>query len=276
MTIEDTGKLAEAGSVDSKDTGKLAGAGPVDDKGKDDKPVSSPDSVPWDKDPRWKAWKETQTKVQKILEENDLDDVEDLIAMVEDGKKIKGKISDPDQIDDLIEKANRLSKYEEYWKFQAEKKRRSDEDPEDTVQRLEEELRKRDFETKIEQDQRKAAEENVRTVKLFERTIKDMIDEEESMPKERKAVLAEFLGVGNEINDIDITDKKAIKRLFSVANKKFDEFEQKVIQAYLAGKRKIPVVDRAAPGVEGDKKITNLKEARSVMKERLTSLFKGE
>jgi hypothetical protein len=68
------------------------------------------------------------------------------------------------------------------------------------------------------------------------------------MPKDQTGFILEFMGVGNPANDIDITDKKAIKRLVSEAAKKKDDYDQAVIAAYLKGKGQTPKVGSAQSG----------------------------
>lgn len=240
----------------------------------------SKETVPWDKDERWQQWKKEESvlrpaaeKLNKILEANDLEDIDELIELVESGKKVKGKIQDLDTIDTLVAKAERLEKIEAYWRDKEERKKRETEEPDETIKRLEFELKKKDSRESEERKQKELAEQSKKAIAFYERSIGDLI-EETSMPKEQKAVLAEFLGVGNITNNIDITDRKAIKKVFQDAVKKFEDYDQLVIKQYLAGKKEVPIVTKTESAIDTENKVKNLKEARSIMKERFTSMFK--
>lgn len=240
----------------------------------------SKETVPWDKDERWQQWKKEEAtlrpaveKLNKLLEANDLDGIEDLVELVESGKKVKGKLQDPEMIDALIAKANKLERIEAYWKDQGERKKREEEDPEETIKRLESQLKERKSVESEERKTKELAEESKKAVVFYESSVGSLI-EDISMPKEQKVVLAEFLGIGNVTNEIDITDKKAIKKAFQDAVKKFEDYDQFVIKQYLAGKSKVPIITKTEPVVDTEKKPKNLKEARAAFKERMTSMFK--
>jgi len=248
---------------------------PGAEPGKDAK-VSEPstEKVPWHEDKRWKEWKSTEKKVESLLKKNELEDLDDLIELVESGKKVKGKLQDVDNIEQLIADSLELAKYKRYWAQQEEMKRRDTESSEDTIKRLEHELRKRDSIKQSEAEQKEQAKIAERSVRHYEASVNELLDEDESIPKERKAVMAEFLGVGNAANDIDITDRKAIRKVFKDVAKKFEAYEQAVIKAYIDGKGKVPPITPTEPAAKEEKKIATLKDARSIFKERMTSLFK--
>lgn len=259
-------------------TGQIAGAEPVIEPNEGAKP--SEDAVPWDKDERWQAWKAEEAtlkpsieKLNKILEANDLDDIEDLVELVESGKKVKGKLQDPDQIDALIAKAERLEKIEEYWKDQEERKKRDDELPADTIARLEAKLREQNKKQSEDQKSKELAEQSKKAISFYEDNVGNLI-EDSSIPKEQRDIIQEFLGVGNLSNDIDITDKRAIKKIFQDTVKKFEDYDQLVIKQYLEGKKSVPALTKTEPALNADKQVKNLKEARGILKERFTSMFK--
>ncbi len=249
---------------------------------KDAKTDSSPENVPWNKDPRFQEFiKEKKTltaaneKLQKLLKANDLEDPDDLEDLVSRGKVVKGKLKDLNQLDEIIAKANKLSQYEAYWAEQEEKKRRDTEDPESTIARLEHALMSKSHKEQQREYERLQAEQAKAAINGYDNEVKSLIKEME-MPKDQQGFILEFMGVGNPANDIDITDKKAIKKLVSEARAKKEAYDQAVIKAYLAGKGQIPKVGSAQTGTpELNKPKVYLKDARKALGETMKQMFQG-
>lgn len=280
---------------DEKNTAQ-AGAGPADDQGQKSAPptdkqgaISDPPTdkdllgqdgkpLPFDQHPKWKAAREAEKTLNKLLEANGLDDVDDLMELVESGKAVKGKLPDPDQLDDLIAKADKLERYEAYWREQEERQQREYEAPNETIARLEQQLK-----AQREQDGRKEAtrQEQARAaqaISAFEKEVATAVDAIEDIPKEQRSFFKMFLGVDNPAVEIDITDRKAIKKMVQDGIKMKAAYDQAVIDAYIKGKDSIP---RSGGGGSGDATIDNnkpkimLKDARQAMKESLSKMFGG-
>lgn len=255
------------------DTGKL----PDSPTGAGEKSETTPteEKLPFDQHPKWKEARTAAKKLNELLKANDLDDPDDLADLVARGKAVKGKIADLNQIDTLIQKSEKLDKYEAFWKDQEEKKRRETEDPDQTIARLEAALKeKHNFDQKREA-QRKQAEQAKAAISSFERDVVDQIKEMD-IPKEQTGFIKEFFGVGNPANEIDITDRKAVKRLVAEGLKKKEAYDQAVISAYLGKKESIPKV---APGggavTEPAKPKIMLKDARKALHEALQKTHGG-
>jgi len=249
---------------------------------KDAKTDSSSENVPWNKDPRFQEFIKNKKeltaaneKLQKLLKANDLEDPDDLEDLVARGKVVKGKLSDLNQLDEIMEKANKLNKYEAYWAEQEEKKRRETEDPESTISRLEHALKTKSAKEQQREYERYQAEQAKAAIQGYDNEVKDLIKEME-MPKDQQGFILEFMGVGNPANDIDITDKKAIKRLVAEAAKKKEAYDQTVIAAYLKGKDGVPKVGSAGTGTsELNKPKIYLKDARRQLGEAMKQMFQG-
>jgi len=242
---------------------------------------SSTENVPWNKDERFQSFlKEKKQltaaneKLQALLKANDLDDPDDLHRLVQAGKSIVGKVN-VDQIDEMMQKAAKLEKYEAYWKDQEENKRRGQEDPEQTIARLDAELKRKDHTDRQKESQREQAEQAKRAIQSYERDVTDFVKELE-IPKDQREFVLEFFGVGNPANDIDIADKKAIKRLISDGVKKKEAYDQAVIKAYLGQKDTIPkVASGAGAATEEAKPKIMLKDARKMFTEQMQKLSGG-
>lgn len=259
---------------DNTEKTELTGADPV---AKDAKTDSSTENVPWNKDPRFQEFiKEKKTlsaaneKLQKLLKANELEDSDDLEDLVAKGKVVKGKLADLNQLDEIIAKANKLNQYEAYWAEQEEKKRRQTEDPDSTISRLENALKTKSAKEQQREHERYQAEQAKAAISGYDSEVKNLIKEME-MPKDQQGFILEFMGVGNPANDIDITDKKAIKRLVAEAAKKKEAYDQSVIASYLKGKGQVPKIgsgDGGAP--EPNKPKIYLKDARKTFLEMMS------
>lgn len=255
---EPADKAAEAKTADK------AGAEPA---AKDAKSDSSTENVPFDKDPRWKSARLAEKKLQDLLKANELEDADDLQDLIRHGKAVKGKIKDLNDLDNIIKDAEEIRSYKPIWKKQEEERKRGQETEAETIARLERELHKRDSEVQRREMERKQADEAKRAINFFDGEVSNLIGELE-VPKEQKAFTLKFFGVGNPVNDIDITDKKAIKRLIEEGNKDLENFKQSVIKEYLDGKTATPKAGSTSTGPsEENKPRLNLKTARAAMKE---------
>lgn len=239
-------------------TGKGADSGTSPD------PQDGGKSLPYDKDPKWIAARAAEKALGDVLKANDLDDIEDLKILLESGKKVHGKIANLDDIDTLIAEAEELKGYKAYWKEQEELKKRSDETAEQTIERLEKE--KKALETKHIQIAQ--AEDSKKAVDRYYKSVETLVDETlDDLPKDQRAFVLEFFGVGNPFTDIDIEDRRAVARMVKSGVKKLDAFKQQIIKDYIDGKDKIPPVSSSGePAVQVPEKI-KLRDARKIMRE---------
>ena len=56
-------------------------------------------------DPKYKAASEAASKLENLLKANDVEDVDDLVALLESGKKVHGKVADLSKIDEILAEA---------------------------------------------------------------------------------------------------------------------------------------------------------------------------
>lgn len=243
-----------------------------DEKGSES---STDEKLPFDQHPKWKEARTAAKKLSDLLKANELEDPDDLTELVQRGKAVKGKLADLNDLDAIIEKANKLDKYEAYWKDQEERKRRTNEDPEQTIARLTDELKKRDEFNQRKEAQKRQAEDAHRAIQSFEQEVTGLVKELE-VPKEQQGFVLEFFGVGNPANDIDITDRKAIKKLITDGIKKKEAYDQAVIASYLKGKDAIPKVGSTAGAtVTESKPKIMLADARKIFRETMQKATGG-
>lgn len=276
-------KTVDAASTASATVTKEEGGKPPADAKKDEKADSSPETLPWHKDARFqeflkekKGLEAASAKLQKILKDNDLDDPDDLEELAKSGKAVKGKLADVNALDDILEKAARLEKYEAYWADQKKRKEREESDPETRAAKAERELDEERRRQNFEASQKKQIDDTKKAIANYEREVQSLI-EEATVPKEHQSILQELFGVGNPSNDVDITDRKAIKKLVADGIKKFEAFKQSVIAEYLKEKKGIVKTGQGAEAVGGEKpERINLKQARKMAAEQVMAVFRGQ
>jgi hypothetical protein len=240
MADEDTVK---ADSDSAKPDGKVDSSTTIDVNAK-----SSDADVPWHKDSRFKDDLEALKigkSIKSVLEANDLTDLEDLKDLVESGKKIHGRKLDLDNLDEIMEDSKTLKKYQAYWKQQEVLNKQSGEAPEETIARLKKERDEVVNKFTAREMSEREAKEAKQSVAFYEGEVKSLLEGAE-VSKTEKEFLAWSLGVGNECNEIQITDKRAIRKVLNDGVKKYntlvEEIKNQAIKDYIAGKKGIPNV----------------------------------
>ncbi len=275
-------EIKDAASTESAPVTKEEGGKPPADANKDAKGSESSTEGPWHKDERFKAFltekkslEAANAKLQKILKDNDLDDPDDLEDLVKSGKTIKGKRVDLNTIDDIMEKAARLEKYEAYWAEQKKRAEREGADPNERAEKAERELDNERTARQREIADKKRIEETKKAITAYEKEVQSLIDEA-TIPKEHHSFIQELFGINNPSNDVDITDRKAIKKLVADGIKKVDAFKQSVIAEYLKDKKGVVKTGQGSESVGGDKpERINLKTARKMASEQMMNIFRG-
>jgi len=223
--------------------------------------------LPFDQHPKWKSARMAEKKLQQILEANDLSDIDDLVELVNSGKIVKGKLGDLELLDEIIEKALTLEKYEAYWNEQENLKRKQGENPEDTIKRLEQELKEKDRKVKQIEESDEEIKQAKEAIKFYETEVSDLLGNVDNISKDQMPFLKEFLGIDNLSNEIDITDRRAIKGLVAGGIRKFEALKQQIIKDYRDGKETIPKIGSAGTGAEPEKPKIMLKDARKALRE---------
>jgi hypothetical protein len=220
--------------------------------------------------------KEAREFVDEILSDYGLESADELKDFMANLSQLKGKIGDRD-LDEIIKNSETLETYQAHWAKQEREKKKEGETPEDTIKRLEAELdESQDEKTRII-DQRKEARAAEVAVREFNDTVTSVIKADKAIPAEYQPFLAEFMGVDNPINDIDIDNKAEVRKLTKAGIKKLQAFEQEVIKRYRAGKTAIPKVSSTDTSSVIDdpkkKEPKNLKDARRIMHQSLSAIF---
>lgn len=223
---------------------------------------------------------ESDNFVAGILDEYNLDTPEDLKDFLGNLVGLQDRIGDAD-LDELKDNSKTLQKYQAAWQKAEGEKLKEGETPEETISRLEKE--KKEIQQKRTQDHQdmQSIQESQKMLKGFADTVQSSIRADKTVPEEYRPYLAEFLGVDNPVNDIDIEDKATVRKTAKNAIKKMKAFEQTIIARYKAGKTAVPKTPPATvttpEGAPGDptKSPKNLKEARKRFHELAQKLGSG-
>ena len=222
--------------------------------------------LPYDKDPKWKSARKAEKELSRLLEENELDSVEDLVELVKSGKAVVGKGLDEDRLEGLIARATKMDQVEEYWAQQREEQRRLEEDPEQTAARLERE----NAELKQRLSGKNELDASKRALEAFEKKTRTFIEGAvKDADKDDKAAFEFFMGVNHPFGEIDITDERQINKMGKQVLKTIEGIEQRAIKKYVEGKKNLVKIGStsapAAPGPQGG--IRGLKDARAALRD---------
>lgn len=239
-----------------------------------DKGVNEGDSpepeVPWHKDPRFKNDLKLLKVAKNLVEINNLEDIDDLKDLVESGRKVYGKKIDLDNLDKIVEKAETLDRYQKHWAQQEELNKRNAETPEETIVRLQRKVEEVSGEKEKRDLVENEAREAKKAVTFYDSEVQELINGIENLSAPEKDYLTWSIGVDNDCNKIDITDKKQVKRVVTDGVKKYNNLVRTVkdeaIKEYLAGKTSIPKVPStdgtvATTKVEPPKGLGNMRKS---------------
>lgn len=227
---------------------------------------------------------EAQSKIEavdKILDELGYDSLEDLTSTHKGILELKALMGERDA-NAVIKDYEEYQRVKDYWAKEEERKKRADEEPEDTVKRLEKEkqelektIREREKQENRQKAEKQQAEEAEKALKRFESTVTSEISSTSDIPEEYVPYLKEFMGVGSPANEIDITSKLETKNMAKSQIKRFRELEQLIIKRYKDGKTDLPPItptDAGQAPVKAKAKVETLKQAKEIMRERLKDL----
>jgi len=239
--------------------------------------------------PEMKEALEAKEKLGSLLELYGADSVKDLETVLKSGTELNKKLGNAN-IDAILEKAGKLDRYEEYWEEQErlmKNKGSGDDDldlEDDSTKKLKA-LEKELYDIKSgvkkitsEKDAERALKEAELIVEKYKDEVNSFMGSQKDVPEEYRSFAATFFGVENPFNEIDITDKVAVRKMVKEGIPKLQEFEQAVIKRYVDGKIKIPTMTRTEPSEPSDKKpiVKNLKEAKAFLLDAIPAIMRGK
>jgi len=250
--------LAAIAADEKAEADKLAGKTPGKEAGAEDDDKTKPQ--PYDQDPKWKAARAAQAKMESILEKHGLDSFEDLDDLIASGSSISEILGARDAktltstITQLKKDAEYLKEVKAYWAEQESQKQKDELTPEQRADMSEAKLKA--YEKDQADKKAKAAEEQSikDSLKSYTEQVEKAI-ESSGFEGEDAAMAKLFLGVDNPFNEVDINDKKAVKEMAKTNAVKFktylDSVRQGAVDEYAKGKSKfVPISTVATPAKE--------------------------
>lgn len=234
------------GTADSQtaDDGKVDGDG---DTGSDDKEKPPP----YDQDPKWKAARAAEKKVNDLLESHGYDSMDELVEALNRGQTLSQLVGNYDA-NELVNEYQEFQRVKQYWAEQEAARQKANEQPEETIARLEREKKEIIEGRKREEADRQAIEESKRVVQEFDDGVRKFVNSDPDISDSDKKMLVQFLGVDNEMTVVDYTDKAAVKRALGAGKQRFSKFikdiKQKAVDEYIAGKSDVTPMTKSDTG----------------------------
>jgi len=222
-----------------------------DDTGTVDAKPKTPDTKEEIDADKYAEMVKAQESFGAILEKHGFDSLEELQEAVDSGESLRQLIGNRDA-NQMVEDVELFDRYKAHWEKEKEQRLREEEEPDDTISRLEKELnatKKAEFERK---NKSKAVLEAEAAIRFFDNTVTSEIDKS-SMPKEYAQYLSTYLGVDSPATNVDVSKKTEIRKHARQGIEDFKAFEQAVIKNYLNGKgevTKVPPADTTKAPVE--------------------------
>jgi len=243
---------AAADKAAEKEAGKTAGKEAGEEGDDKTKPP------PYDQDPKWKAARAAQAKFESILEKHGID-AEDLDALLESGSSVADILGARDAktltsiITQLKKDAEYLKEVKAYWAEQEAQKQKDELTPEQRAEMSEKQLK----EYKAAQADEKKAKAEEASIKQALNSYTELVDkaiEASGLEGEDAAMAKLFLGVDNPFNEVDITDRKAVRDMAKANAAKLKTFldgvRQKAVDEYAKGKSKFVPISKAETSAE--------------------------
>jgi hypothetical protein len=206
-----------------------------------DKPATPTTPLPFDQDPKWLSARAAEKQLTTILEQYGFDTADDLEEALESGVSLQELLGDRDA-ESLIESADTLSRYEDYWSKQEREKTLENETEVDTITRQERENQElRDKLQRVDDTNRETAESKT-LLKDFNSAVSQVV--KNSNLSDSESEMAQLLlGVDNPMNIIDIGNKSEVGNAATAILKKFSNFitdlKQTTVDEHVAGKSNI-------------------------------------
>lgn len=224
---------------------------------------SASEKLPFDEHPKWKAARAVEAKVETILEEHGYSDLDEMLEDIKGSRELKKTVGKND-IKELLEAKEWRQKVEAYWAEQKHKKLRET-DPEEYATQLEKEKQERER----KESERRQVEESEREVKDYTNEVQSSLAKLD-IPESHKAFISYSLGVDNEMLDINIDDKVAVRKAIKDGIAKYNKLRDSIIEEYRSGKLKVPPITPSGEStvVTEERKPKSIKEATQFLLER--------
>jgi len=241
----DTGEPPDG--TDQDDAGEAPKSADQDQAGDQPQP-DSPKEGAAEKDPELEAARTTAKEVDALLKEHGFTNLDDLKEAVKRGSEDVLDGEDPEQ---LLKDAREMRERRQREADEAEQRRAENETPEETIERQARELSELKAQVTERAEADRAIEENRKIIQRYEKSVGDLVDAMKIDSKYERDLTKQLLGVGNPMDEVDITDRKAVadalRSQIPQIRKLIDNIQQAAIDAYASGKSSRTPSKKAAP-----------------------------
>lgn len=209
------------------------------------------------------------SKIETILEEHGYDNLDEMVQELSASKELQDQVGNRD-IKKLLKAQEELDRIHTYWAEKEAEEREKNEMPDETIERLKKEKKELQKKFQKELSARDAEEESAKIIKTYNSEVNNTITKEKLSENEKEFV-SKFFGVGNPFNEVDISNKAAVRRMVNDGLKEYKKFKEAIIDDYLKSKGKNPPMSKtdktSAPSSGG---IKSLKDAHKAFREAMT------
>lgn len=243
MTEETTGQETETTESDTQETSETQETTETTDSG------TKTTGETLDQDPGVQTAKAAEQRFNDILEKHGFDSADELVEALEAGQSLREILGDRDA-EQMKSDADEMQRTRAYWAQKKAEKRKSEETPEETIDRYEKRIKELEDFIKADSDDRAAREESARALNEYDAVLTNLASSDSELANDQELALL-MLGIKNPAVEVMPEDRKAVKqagiqtltRLKQLLAKR----DQAVIDAYVAGKSKItPIKETSA------------------------------
>jgi rubrerythrin len=235
---------------------------------------ASDESLPFDKNPRWQSARQTEKKVTEIMDQHGYDNLDEMMEDLVSSRTLAKEVGDRD-IKKLLSAQEELEKIHAYWAEQELKKKREDELPDETISRLEKQLKEFSTSKQQEEKHRKEQEEADRFWARYDNDITSFIESKDNVTGAEKTFFDAILRKDSFINNVNVQDRAEVKKMTKQVSKLVEDFKSAIIEDYRNGKIETPKMTSTQEPVTSLKetKPKNIKESGNVAVEILRKRF---
>lgn len=215
--------------------------------------------------------------LSSILAEAGLDtsDPELVKSQLTELREIRETVGSKEDLAALLADAKEANDIKVARTIEAEITRRAKESPDETIDRLDRELKAIAAKDEEKRQAITRKEESTNAVKGYDSAVSELVGKTEATEAEKK-FLGSILASTNPIIEVDLKDRKAIAKMVESQRAVVKSFADDVIAEYVAGKRSVPVVGKpgAATSPQAGKAAKTPEEANERFASKLAALFK--
>lgn len=205
---------------------------------------------PYDRDPKWKAARAAEQKLNELLEKFALTSPDDLEEALNKGITLDQTLGEDEDIASVVKEARQFRDWKRQQTEEEAKRQEEEETPEQTIERQRRELRKLQQQEREREEQEKVRKQSERSLQRFEKAVRDIASAEFESDTTRNLAL-QLLGVENPMDKVDIDDRQAVvsalKENVPRTKEAIRQVQQEAVDAYVSGTSKLVPTPKKGP-----------------------------